>query len=100
MLLGPLRVILNTDVYVFYLGNNHFKLCSCIMIYICPDHIYIVFSFKTMFKLSIIRKSCAGLYMVYPTTTKGTVKSFPELLKERNLLPSGKQPHLLKTDFV
>ena len=106
MLLGPLRVILNTDVYVFYLGNNHSKLCSCIMIYICPDHIYIVFSFKTVFKLSINRKSFATrLHVIYPIMTKGTVESFSELLKKGPSCPQStnhtcSKPLLHKTALI
>ena len=80
-----------------YLGNTHFKLCKCITVTIYPDHIYIVFSFKTMFKLSINRKPCTRLHMVYPPVTKGTVESFPELLKERTSLSTAKQPHPFKT---
>ena len=80
-----------------YLGNTHSKLCKTITVNIYPDHIYILFSFKTVFKLSINRIPYARLHMVYPPMTKGSVESFPELLKERTFLSTAKQPHLFKT---
>ena len=89
-----------------YLGNTHSKLWKCITVDIYPDHIYIVFSFKTVFKLSINRKSFATrLHVVYPIMTKGTVESFSELLKKGLSCPQSanhtcSKPLLHKTALI
>ena len=84
-----------------YLGNTHSKLCQCITVNIYPGHIYIVFSLKTEFKLSINRKPCVRFHMVFPPMTKGTVESFPEPLEERTFLSTTcSKPLLHKTALI